>query len=240
MSGMGELHLEILKDRMSREFNVEASTGAPMVAYYETVTKAGRGEHRFDREIGGGRQFGHVIINVSPAVRGKGNLLKIDTDRGSIPAEFRDAITDGINAGLTTGVLARYPITDTLVTVVGGSFEPDISTEVAFRSASLMALKDAIIDANPQLLEPIMMVEIATPSEPMGDVMGDLNGRRGKIRELVARDSCQIIHALVPLAELFGYATVIRSLSRGRASYVLEPTQFEIVPDEIREKLLNR
>jgi elongation factor G len=239
MSGMGELHLEILKDRMLREFKVEASTGSPMVAYRETVTGAGAGEHRFDREIAGKRQFAHVVVSVSSAVRGMGNVVEFAVSDDLVPKEYRDSVEAGIHDGLYTGVLGRYPITDVVVKIVGGSYDPNFSTDVAFRTASRMAFRDAVMDASPEFLEPLMTLEIIAPSEYMGDVLGDLSGRRGKIREIGIRGTSQVIHAGVPLAEMFGYATVIRSLTKGRAIYTLEPEQFAVVPADVRKKLLN-
>ena len=240
LSGMGELHLEILKDRMLREYNVAANTGKPMVAYHETVTESARGEHRFDKEIGGRRQVAQVTLEVSPVARGGGNTIDFEVPSSTIPKGFRGDVEEGINDGILTGVLARYAVTDTAVRVVGGGYDQEFSTDVAFRTAAVMAFRAAVMAAGPQFLEPIMSVEIVTPGDCMGDVLGDLNGRRGKVTEMIARGSTQIVHALVPLSELFGYATVVRSLSRGRASYNMEPEQFKIVPKALREELLNR
>lgn len=240
MSGMGELHLEILRDRMKREFNVEVISGNPMVAYYETVTSAGSGAFTFDREIGGKRQFGHVELEIGPIERGKGTRIEILAREDKIPAAFRDAVEKGVQDGLYTGVLLRYPMTDMVVKVTGGKFDAEFSTEPAFRTAAVMAFRDAVSNSSPELLEPLMELEIITPSDFMGDVMGDLNGRRGKVKDIAARGANQIIRARVPLAELFGYSTAIRSISRGRAVYTIEPEKFEIVPGNIREQLLNR
>jgi len=240
LSGMGELHLEILKDRMLREFNVAANTGKPMVAYHETVTATARGEHRFDKEIGGKRQAAQVTVEVSPLERGAGNRIEFDVPASAVPTEFRDDVEGGINDGIMTGVLARYAITDTHVRVVGGVSDQELSTDVAFRTAAVMAFREAVMAAGLELLEPIMSVEIVTPGDCMGDVLGDLNGRRGKVSEMITRGSTQIVHARVPLSELFGYSTVIRSLSRGRASYNMEPEQFRIVPTALKEELVNR
>lgn len=239
MSGMGELHLEILRDRMAREFNVEPNVGKPMVAYHETVTSAGEGEYVFDREIGGSRHYAKVCVRVAPLARGSGNKVDFEVSSNEIPLEFRADIESGLNDGLMTGVLGRYIGTDMVITVIGGDFDREASTGVAFRTAALMAFKAAVEKAGPEFLEPIMSLEIVIPDEHVGDVMGDINGRRGKVRDLTARGSMQIIKAGVPLAELFGYSTAIRSLSRGRASYTMEPEHFEIVPKAIREELLN-
>ena len=240
MSGMGELHLEILKDRMLREYGVKANTGKPMVAYHECVTASAAGSHRFDREIAGKRQFAEVTVQVVPRERGSGNTVAIDVSTNRIPAVFRADVEGGVKDGIATGVLARYTLIDIAVRVTDGGFDAEASTDVAFRTAAVMAFREAVTAASPELLEPIMALEIITPSEFMGDVMGDLNGRRGKVEELEARDAAHIIRARVPLAELFGYATAIRSLTRGRASYTLEPEAFDIVPASIRQKLLNR
>lgn len=240
ISGMGELHLEIIKDRMFREFRVQANAGRPMVAYRETVQADGRGEHVFEREIGGHGQYGHVIVEISPRQRGTGNHISFTVASDLIPDEFRSAVDEGLQDGLVTGVLGNYPLVDVDVRVVGGGFHPVDSTEVAFRTAAVMALRDAVRSAQPVLLEPIMQMEIITPEEHLGDVLGDVNGRRGQVKEIVAHESAQVIHAEVPLAELFGYATGLRSLSRGRASYTMQPYQFQAVPPTLQEAILNR
>ena len=240
MSGMGELHLEILKDRMLREFHVEVVTGKPTVAYYETVTRQARGEHRFDREIAGSRQLGHVILEVSPLPRGSGNRIERAVSTSVIPDTLMDAVEKGLQDATMTGVLGRYPVTDTEIRIVGGSFDPVNSTDVAFRTAAVMAFREVVMNAGPEFLEPIMKIEIVTPSEHMGDVLGDLNGRRGRIKEMTSREGMQIVQVLVPLAELFGYSTVIRSLTRGRASYTMEPKEFDLVPAAVKEELLSR
>jgi elongation factor G len=240
MSGMGELHLEILRDRMKREFNVESVSGNPMVAYYETVTSVGTGTNTFDRDIGGKKQFAEVEIEVGPTERGSGTRIEIEAREDKIPAAFREDVTQGVQDGIYTGVILRYPMTDMTVKVTGGKFDDEFSTEAAFRTAAVMAFREAVSAAAPELLEPLMELEIITPSDFMGDVMGDLNSRRGKVKDITARGANQIIRARVPLAELFGYSTAIRSLTRGRAVYTLEPEKFEIVPANIRKQLLNR
>lgn len=240
MSGMGELHLDILCDRMKREFKVECVSGNPMVAYYETVTAVAKGTSTFDREIAGKRQFGCVEVEVGPCERGSGTRIEMNAREDKIPASFRGAVEQGIQDGIFTGVILRYPLTDLVAKVTGGSYDNEFSTEAAFRTAAVMAFRDAVAAAAPELLEPLMELEIITPSDFMGDVMGDLNGRRGKVRDITARGANQIIRARVPLAELFGYSTAIRSLTRGRAVYTIEPEKFEIVPGNIREQLLNR
>ena len=240
LSGMGELHLEVLKERMLREFNVAANTGKPMVAYRETVTGHGKGEHLFDREIGGSRQMARVAIEVSAGERGSGHSIEFEVKADRIPHVFREQVAQGIMDGIMTGVLARYAMTDMTCRVIDGGFDPESSTDVAFRTAAVMAFRGAVMAAGPELLEPIMELEIITPGEHMGDVLGDLNGRRGKVQEMITRGDMQIVKAAVPLAELFGYSTVIRSLTRGRASYTMEPEQFDIVPEPVRTELLSR
>ena len=240
LSGMGELHLEILTDRMRREFGVTANTGRPMVAYHETVTATGRGEHMFDRDIGGTRQFAHVVIEVEPMERGSGTEREHAEKTLAIPQEFRTSVDEGIEDGILTGVLGRYALTDVRVRVVDGRADTDFSTNVAFRTAAVMAFREAVAEAAPEFIEPIMSLEIIMPSEFLGDVLGDLNARRGKVREITARGSTQVVRAAVPLAELFGYSTAVRSLTRGRSSYTMEPEQFEIVPENIRKDLLSR
>jgi elongation factor G len=240
VSGMGELHLEILKDRMFREFNVQANTGKPMVAYYETVTKQGRGEYTFDRTVGDHRQFGFVSLDVEPMPRGQGNCIEPKMGGVAVPEQIKVYIEEGLKDGLMTGVLGRYPIADVRVKVTDVRFDAEASTDVALRTAAVMALREAVMDANPEFMEPIMMVDVITPCDHMGDVLADLNGRRGKVLEMMTRGTTQILRVAVPLAEMFGYSTVIRSVSRGRANYTMEPKQFDIVPKAIREHLLNR
>jgi elongation factor G len=240
VSGMGELHLEILSDRLRREFNVAANTGKPMVAYRETVSGAGEATSAFDREIGGRRHYAAVRVAVQPLERAAGVRIEYDVSDRAIPREFRAVILAGIEDGVATGVLGRFPLTDIAVRVVGGIFETEVSTEVAFRTAAVMAFRDAVKAAVPELLEPIMRLEIVAPTEQMGDLLGDLSGRRGKVREMKSRGDLRIIEAGVPLAELFGYSTVCRSLTRGRGSYTMEPEHFAIVPKGIRESILDR
>ncbi len=238
ISGMGELHLEILKDRMFREFKVQAKAGKPMVWYRESLQKAARGEHKFQREFGGTLQYGHVCLEVAPLSRGSGTTIEFQVSNNVIPEEFRDAIQAGIEDGLATGVLANYPVVDLDVGIVGGSTNPDYSSEPAFRTAAVMALRDAVRAAGPVLLEPVMDLEILTPEEHFGDVLGDLNSRRGQVKAVNPRGVVQIIHADVPLAELFGYATALRSLTRGRATHSMQPRKFEVVPESIQHSIL--
>jgi elongation factor G len=240
ISGMGELHLEIIKDRIFREFKVQANAGRPVVAYREGIQKPASGDYTFSREFGGRGHFGHVAVQVAPRERGAGTRLTVKVSKEIIPAEFHDAIKEGLSDALMTGVLGNYPLVDVDVAVSGGSAHPVDSSEMAFRTAAVMALRAAVGSASPTLLEPIMKLEVIVPDENLGDVMNDLNGRRGRIREIEARDGAQIVHVDVPLAEMFGYSTSLRSLTKGRASYTMEPCRFEAVPDSIQETILNR
>jgi elongation factor G len=237
---MGELHLEIIKDRLAREFHVQSNAGRPMVAYKETIREPARAEHVFEREIGGRGHFGHIVLEIAPVARGGGNQVEWEVSPEVVPHEFRAAVEQGINDGLLTGVVGNYPLVDVLVRIVGGGTHPVDASEVAFRSAAVMALRDAAHAAAAVMLEPIMKVEIITPAEYVGDVLGDVNGRRGRIRDIEKREAAQIIQAEVPLAELFGYATQLRSLTKGRASYSMEPGHFEMVPESLQNSLINR
>ncbi|MEI8351409.1 MAG: elongation factor G [bacterium] len=240
LSGMGELHLEILKDRMFREFKVQANAGRPMVAYRETVTARGRGEHRFERDIGGQRQFAEVGLEVVPLERGVGIEIEFELPTSRIPTEFRESVEAGIRDGLMTGVLANYALTDIKVRVTDGSSRDQESTEMAFRTAGVMALRVAAKAASPAILEPIMALEIILPADHLGDVLNDVSARRGHVQNMAGKGAMQVIHARIPLAELFGYSTAIRSLTRGRSSYTMEPTCFDVVPAAIQQQLLER
>ena len=239
IQGMGELHLEIIKDRILREYKVKANAGKPMVAYRESVLKSGTGSFVFDREIGGTHHFASLHLQVSPRAQGAGNSVEFDVSSSIIPKEFRAAIEAGIQDALMTGVLGNFAIIDTEVKVVGGEHSLD-SSEMAFRSAAVMALRDGVANASPALLEPIMLLEIDSPEEHLGDVLGDLNSRRGRVREIKALEDIQVVQADVPLAEVFGYATSLRSLTKGRASYTMEPQAFEPVPASMQDTILNR
>lgn len=245
LSGMGELHLEILVDRLRREFKCEANVGRPMVSYYETVTTKGVSTYLFDRELGGKRHYLQLTIEVEPRKRGSGHAVDVvNPARKKIAAlneKFLDFVEQGLNDGILTGVLARYPMTDVVARATDAVFlDDDTATDVAFRTASVMGFREAALAAGPELLEPIMSLDIVTPADYVGDIMGDINGRRGAVRDMTVRGDMQIVRASVPLAELFGYSTAIRSLSRGRASYTMEPGEFAVVPRTIREQLLNR
>lgn len=243
LCGMGELHLEILVDRLKREFNVMANTGKPMVSYYETVSVAARQTYTFDREIAGRRHCATLTLEVSPLERGKGRqaaVAKAAMKRLPKP-EYSAIITDALYDAIATGVLARYPMTDVRAEVVDCAIlDEETASDVAFRSAAVMGFREAALAARPELLEPIMSLDIVTPPEYVGDIMGDINGRRGQVRDMEMRGDLQEVRALVPLAELFGYATAIRSLSRGRASHTMEAGAFAVVPGTVKEELLNR
>jgi elongation factor G len=240
INGMGELHLEIIKDRLAREFNVLSNAGRPMVAYKETIRETARAAHIFEREISGHGHFGHVALEISPVQRGGGNKIEWKVSPDVVPHEFREAVEQGINDGLMTGVVGNFPLVDVFVRVVGGGTHPVDASDVAFRSAAVMAFRDAAQAASAVILEPIMKMEIITPEEYVGDVLGDVNSRRGRIRDIEAREAAQIILAEVPLAELFGYTTQLRSLTKGRASYSMEPGHFEMVPESLQASLINR
>lgn len=240
VEGMGELHLDIMRDRLVREFKIAANAGTPMVAYRETVRATGRADYVFDRDVGGRRHFASVCIEVSPRQRAEGNLAQIAVSASVVPSEFRKAIEEGIKDVLVTGILANYPVTDVLVKVVGAKYDEQNPSEVAFRSASVMALKAALKAADPVFLEPIMMLEITVPTEHMGDVLNDLYSRSGKVSEINPHGSLQIVTAMVPLARVFGYASAVRSVSKGRAAYTMEPHCFEIVSEVVQKELLSR
>ncbi len=239
IAGMGELHLEIIRDRLFREFKVGANAGAPQIAYRETVTRGAEGEGKFIRQSGGRGQYGHALVTLAPNGRGKGVEIENKIVGGSIPKEYIPAVVDGIEEAVAGGVLAGYPVVDVKVAIVDGTFHEVDSTELAFKMAGIFAFKDAAKKANPILLEPIMKVEVTTPDEYQGDLLGDLNRRRGKVLSIEAKDSSTILNAEVPLAEMFGYATAIRSLSKGRAGYSMEPFRFEPVPSSIVAGILD-
>ena len=240
IQGMGELHLEILRDRMLREFKVQANAGRPMVAYRETITETGRAEFTFDRELGGKRHFAMVGLRLEKNGRGAGNSVDFQIPSDLMPHDFRSVVEEGIRDGLSTGVLGNFPLVDVRVSVVNGQWHPVDSSEIAFRSAASMSLREAVSAARPALLEPIMALEIVTPEEHLGDVLGDLNMRRGQVKDVAQRDGTRVVEAWVPLAELFGYATTLRSLTRGRAGYTMEPSRFDVVPESVSQELMNR
>jgi elongation factor G len=239
IAGMGELHLEIIIDRLKREFKVEANVGAPQIAYRETITKSADGEGKFIRQSGGRGQYGHACIKIQPNEKGKGVEVENEIVGGTIPKEYIPAVINGIEEAIRGGVYAGYQVIDVKVQVVDGSFHEVDSNELAFKMAGIFALKDAFKKAGPILLEPIMKVEVTTPDEYQGDLLGDINRRRGTIIGIDAKAGQTILNAHVPLAELFGYATAIRSLSKGRASYSMEPLTFEQVPNSVEKAILD-
>ena len=243
LSGMGELHLEILVDRLKREFKCAANVGKPMVSYVETVTVSSSVDFTFDRELGGKRHAVTLSVSVKPLGRGEGVKVEFSRDFTALVQEkaLQECVRQGLEDGVVTGVLARYPMTDICVTCEKAEIvDPEVSDEVAFRSAAMMGFREAAEAAAPQFLEPIMKLEIVTPPESVGEVLGDLNSRRGTVLDMAQRGDMQVVHARVPLAKLFGYSTAIRSLTKGRASYSMEPDMFEIAPASVREEILSK
>ncbi|MHB8168131.1 MAG: elongation factor G [Thermoleophilia bacterium] len=241
ISGMGELHLEIIVDRLLREFKVDANVGRPQVAYRETIRRpVEKVVGRFVRQSGGRGQYGHVVINVEPAAHGEGYEFEDKISGGVIPKEYIPSVNEGIKAAMENGVLAGYPMVGVKVTLVDGSYHEVDSSEMAFRIAGSMALKEAANKGKPVLLEPVMEVEVVTPEEYMGDVFGDLNSRRGRIEGMEPRGNAQIIRAHVPLASMFGYATDLRSISQGRAQYTMQFENYEEVPSSIAQGIVEQ
>jgi elongation factor G len=240
IAGMGELHLEIIVDRMKREFKVEANVGKPQVAYRETITKKVQAEGKFVRQTGGRGKYGHVWIEVEPNEKGKGYEFVNKIVGGVIPKEYIPAVSAGIEEAMRNGVLAGFPVVDVKVTLFDGSYHEVDSDELSFKIAGSIAFKEAAKKANPVLLEPIMEVEVITPEEYLGDVMGDLNSRRGKIEGFSARKDAQVIRALVPLSEMFGYATVLRSMTQGRALYTMQFSHYQEVPKQIADQIIEK
>ena len=238
IAGMGELHLEIIVDRLLREYKVEANVGAPQVAYKETIKKSVEQDTKYARQSGGKGQYGHVKIHVEPNESGKGYEFINNIVGGAIPKEYIPAVDAGIQGAMQAGVLAGYPVEDVKVTLYDGSFHEVDSSEMAFKIAGSMAFKEACRKANPVLLEPIMKVDVIVPEDYMGDVMGDLNARRGQIQGMEARPGAQAISALVPLSEMFGYATDLRSRTQGRGQYSMEPHSYVEIPKSIAEKII--
>ena len=236
MSGMGELHLEILVDRMKREFNVEGSVGQPRVAYRETIRKSSGGVGRFVRQTGGHGQFGHVVVEMEPGEPGTGIVIEDNVRGGAIPREFIPSAESGIREALNTGPLSGFPIIDVKVSMVDGSSHEVDSSQIAFQIAGSMAAKDAVSKARPVLLEPIMSLEVVTPGEFLGEVLGDLGRRRARIRNIEGQGEIQVVKAAIPLGEAFGYANAVRSLTQGRASYAMEFDNYEPAPEGVVSK----
>ena len=240
ISGMGELHLEIIVDRLRREFDVAATVGRPQVAYRETLTKASKADYRHVKQTGGRGQYGHVKLRVVPGAPGSGFVFKNEIFGGAVPREFIGPVEAGVREAITTGVLAGYPIEDVTVTLYDGSSHDVDSSEVAFKIAGSMAFREAARRSSPVLLEPVMKVEVVVPEAYMGDVIADLNSRRGKVRSMEAHGGTQIVNANVPLAEMFGYATELRSRTQGRATYSMHFDRYEQVPRAVSEEIVAR
>jgi elongation factor G len=240
IAGMGELHLEILVDRLQREFNVAANVGKPQVSYRETIKTAAAGEGRYIRQTGGRGQYGHVKIRLEPAGRDQGFVFRNKIVGGAIPREFIPAIESGLSEAMESGILAGYAMRDVVATLEDGSFHEVDSSEMAFKIAASMAFKEACREAGVVLLEPVMKVEVVVPEEHMGDVIGDLNARRGRILDMEGRNGAQVIQSAVPLAAMFGYATDLRSRTQGRGTYTMFFNRYEEVPKAIAEEVVAR
>jgi elongation factor G len=238
--GMGELHLEIIMDRLGREFGVQAHLGKPQVAYKETLLRPAKGEGQYIRQTGGRGQYGHCKISVVPLERGKGFVFNDETKGGAIPREFISSVRDGVREAMEVGVLAGFPLIDVKVTLTDGSWHEVDSTPLAFKIAGSLAFRDAAAAAKPVLLEPLMQLEVVTPDDYLGGIVGDLNARRGKIEGLEMRGGSRVIKGLVPMAEMFGYATVLRTLTQGRGVFSMEFLRYEIVPPQVAEEIIAR
>ena len=240
ISGMGELHLEIITDRLIREFRVKANVGRPQVAYKETVTKTVQAEGKFIRQSGGKGQYGHVVIQLEPAERGSGFHFENRAVGGAIPSEFFKAIEEGIKESTANGIIGGYPLVDIKATLLDGSTHDEDSTDLAYKIAASMALQDALRKAESALLEPLMSVEVVVPEDYLGDVLGDLNGRRAQIGGINQRNDAHVVHAMVPLREMFGYATDLRSKTQGRAIYTMQFEKYELVTGKESQKLIEK
>jgi elongation factor G len=240
ISGMGELHLEIIVDRMKREFKVDASVGKPQVAYRETIRKSVEQEGKFVRQTGGRGQYGHVWLRIEPLPEGKGYEFVNEIVGGVVPREYIPAVDKGVKEALLSGVIAGFPIVDVRVAITDGSYHDVDSNEMAFKIAGSIAFKEGFAKAKPVLLEPIMNVEVVTPEEYSGDVIGDLNRRRGQITGMDESVSGKIVTAEVPLAEMFGYATTVRSMSQGRATFTMEFKKYVEVPNNVAEAVMKK
>jgi len=238
ISGMGELQLEVLVDRMKREFNVDAKTGAPQVAYKETIKVKGQGEGKYIRQTGGRGQYGHCFLRVEPKNRGEGFEFVNKIKGGAIPSEFIPAIEKGVREKLENGILAGFPMVDIKVELFDGTYHDVDSSEIAFKIAGSLAVEQAVREAQMVLIEPIMKVEVSTPADFMGDIIGDLSSRRAQIQGTEDKGTMTIINALAPLSELSGYATVLRSITQGRATPYVEPSHYEEVPKNIQDQIV--
>ena len=240
ISGMGELHLEVLVERMRREHSVEANVGRPQVAYREAITTPSKAEGRFVRQTGGRGQFGHVWLEIEPLERGKGFVFESKVVGGAVPREYIRPVQQGAKEALETGVIAGYPVVDVKVTLYDGSYHEVDSSEVAFKIAASMAIKDAVRKAHPVILEPVMEVEVVSPGQYLGDILGDLNSRRGRIQNIEGHGDTQVVRARLPLADTFGYATTLRSLTQGRATHTMEFDRYAEVPSSLAQELTGR
>ncbi len=238
ISGMGELHLEVIIDRLKREFSVAANVGKPQIAYRETITLKAGGEGKLVKQTGGKGQYGHVILEIAPAEKGKGLTIDSKVTGGAIPKDFMSAVYAGVTDAMSNGVVAGYPVVDVHVTILDGSYHEVDSNENAFKMAAIFAMRDAFKKAEAVLLEPIMDVEVSTPEEHQGDIMGDMNRRRGQVQSIENKPKLAVLKVNVPLAEMFGYSTVVRTLSSGRASYSMEPSNFEQVPQNVVDQII--
>ena len=237
---MGELHLDVLVDRMVREFKVAANVGKPQVSYRETVRRRADGNGRFVRQTGGRGQYGHAVIHLEPGEKGSGYEFVDKIVGGTIPREYIKSVDHGIREALETGIYAGYPMVDVKVTLFDGSFHEVDSSEMAFKIAGSMAVKDAVEKADPTILEPVMRVEVVMPEEFMGDVIGDLNSRRGHIEGMDNRNGTQVVSAFVPLASMFGYVTDLRSVTQGRATSSMEFSHYAEVPQSVAAELVQK
>jgi elongation factor G len=240
ISGMGELHLEVIVSRLIREYNVQANVGKPQVAYKETISVPTRAEGRFVRQSGGHGQYGHAVVEFEPTERGSGFQFVDKVKGGDIPRQFIKPVEEGIRESMETGILGGYPVVDIKATLVDGSYHDVDSSDLAFKMAGSLALRHGMERARPLLLEPIMKLEVVTPEQFLGDVIGDLNARRGHITLIDTQGEMYIIHCLIPLAETFGYATSLRSLTQGRATHTLEFTRYREVPAELAEQIIEK
>ncbi|MDA8113714.1 MAG: elongation factor G, partial [Acidithiobacillus sp.] len=240
ISGMGELHLEIIVDRMKREFGVEATVGAPQVAYRETIRKTVESEGKFVRQSGGRGQYGHVWLRLEPLEPGSGFVFENGVVGGTVPKEFINPTEKGVEEALENGIIAGFPVVDVKVTLFDGSYHDVDSSEAAFKIAGSMGFKAGAAKANPVLLEPIFAVEVVTPEEYMGDIIGDINSRRGMMQGMEDEAGAKMIRCEVPLAEMFGYATTVRSLSQGRATYTMQFEKYMEVPGHVAEAIVKK
>jgi elongation factor G len=239
ISGMGELHLEIIVDRLLNEFKVSANVGKPQVAYKETITAEVAEQGRFEQTTGAG-QYGHVVLQIEPLERGGGFVFSNEVDEATIPSTFLAAIERGVKDTLDSGPLIGYPLTDIKVRLTGGSYDEEDSTEMAFGVAAAMALRKAGMRAKPVLLEPVMDLEVVTPEEYVGDAIADLNSKRGRVTGIKAENELQIVRAHVPLAEMFGYSTSLRSATQGRANFSMQFLEYDVVPEAKAQKIIKK